>query len=155
MKSDPLITYRRTPATLDRSLLESFAETLRARVAGGRLFHFRITNDKELQTLNREFRKKDYATDVLSFPHAEEARADRKSAPQYMGDVAISWQRARAQAGEWGHSIEDEIRILMLHGLLHLRGMDHEGDSGAMARTEQRWRRKFGLPAGLIERVAE
>ncbi|MGD1070602.1 MAG: rRNA maturation RNase YbeY [Bryobacteraceae bacterium] len=135
------------PATLDRSLLESFADTLRARVARGQLFHCRITNDKELHTLNLEFRKKDYATDVLSFPNED--------ASGYLGDIAISLQRARAQALEWGHPIEDEIRILMLHGVLHLRGMDHEGDSGAMARTELRWRRKLGLPAGLIERVAE
>ena len=155
MKSDPLITYRRPPATLDRTVLESFAEMLRARVARGNLFHCRITNDAELQALNRVFRRKNYATDVLSFPGVEERRADRKSAPPYLGDIAISLQRARAQARQWGHSIEDEIRILMLHGVLHLKGMDHNGDSGEMARTETRWRRKLGLPAGLIERVAE
>ena len=155
MKSDPLITYRRPPATLDRTVLESFAEILHARVARGNLFHCRITNDTELQALNRTFRRKNYATDVLSFPGVEERRADRKSAPPYLGDIAISLQRARAQARQWGHSIEDEIRILMLHGVLHLKGMDHDGDSGEMARTETRWRRKLGLPAGLIERVAE
>jgi len=155
MKSDPLITYRRPPATLDRTVLESFADILRARVARGNLFHCRITNDAELQSLNRTFRRKNYATDVLSFPGVEERRADRKSAPPYLGDIAISLQRARAQARQWGHSIEDEIRILMLHGILHLKGMDHDGDSGQMARTETRWRRKLGLPAGLIERVAE
>jgi probable rRNA maturation factor len=108
-----------------------------------------------LRALNRTFRRKNYATDVLSFPGVEERRADRKSAPPYLGDIAISLQRARAQARQWGHSIEDEIRILMLHGILHLKGMDHDGDSGQMARTETRWRRKLGLPAGLIERVAE
>jgi len=157
MKSDPLITYRRPPATLDRTVLESFAEILRARVARGNLFHCRITNDAELQLLNRAFRKKDQPTDVLSFP----LRADYQSAagyrpaPPYLGDIAISLQRARAQARQWGHSIEDEIRILMLHGVLHLKGMDHHGDSGQMARTETRWRRKLGLPAGLIERVAQ
>jgi probable rRNA maturation factor len=155
MKSDPLITYRRPPATLDRTVLESFAEMLRARVARGNVFHCRITNDAELRALNRTFRRKNYATDVLSFPGVEERRADRKSAPPYLGDIAISLQRARAQARQWGHSIEDEIRILMLHGVLHLKGMDHDGDSGEMARTETRWRRKLGLPAGLIERVAE
>jgi probable rRNA maturation factor len=155
MKSDPLITYRRPPATLDRTVLESFAEMLRARVARGNLFHCRITNDAELRALNRTFRRKNYATDVLSFPGVGERRADRKSAPPYLGDIAISLQRARAQARQWGHSIEDEIRILMLHGVLHLKGMDHDGDSGEMARTETRWRRKLGLPAGLIERVAE
>jgi probable rRNA maturation factor len=72
----------------------------------------------------------------------------------YLGDIAISMARARAQARRYGHALEDEIRILMLHGVLHLRGMNHESDSGEMARSELRWRRKFGLPTGLIERAA-
>jgi probable rRNA maturation factor len=139
MKSDPLITYRRKPATLDSSSLESFAEVLRERVARGSEFHCRITNDAELQSLNARYRGADYPTDVLSFEG---------------GDIAISWQRAKAQAREWGHTIEDEIRILMLHGVLHLMGMDHETDSGRMRRAEARWRRKLGLPNGLIERAA-
>jgi len=143
MKSDPLITYRRAPATLDRSVPESFAETLRDRIARGRDFHCLITNDAELQSLNRTWRKQDRPTDVLSFPGSD----------GYLGDIAISLQRARAQAKEWGHAVEDELRILMLHGLLHLKGMDHESDSGAMARTELRWRKKLGLPTGLIERA--
>jgi probable rRNA maturation factor len=145
MKSDPLITYRRPPGTLDRSVLESFAEILHKRVARGQIFHCRITSDAELQSLNHTFRGKDCATDVLSFP----------SGGAYLGDIAISLQRARAQARECGHSIEDEVRILMLHGVLHLKGMDHDSDSGQMARTELRWRRKLGLAAGLIERAAQ
>jgi probable rRNA maturation factor len=148
MKSDPLITYRRKPATLDADSLQSFAEILRDRVARGREFHCRITNDAELQALNGQFRGKDYTTDVLSFPPAPEAATD-----QSLGDIAISMQRARSQAREWGHAAEDEIRILMLHGVLHLQGMDHESDSGQMKRTETRWRRKLGLPVGLIERI--
>ena len=68
-------------------------------------------------------------------------------------DLAISFDRAAAQAAELGHSVEDELCILMLHGLLHLAGMDHETDGGAMKRTEARWRKRLGLPAGLIERV--
>jgi probable rRNA maturation factor len=146
MKSDPLITYRRKPATLDDKSLQSFAEVLRDRVARGREFHCRITNDAELQALNAQFRGKDYATDVLSFP-SEDGRP--------LGDIAVSIQRARAQAHEWRHSTDDEIRILMLHGVLHLLGMDHESDSGRMKRTEIRWRRKLGLPVGLIERGAQ
>ena len=149
MKSGPLISYRRKPATLDAESLQSFAEVLRDRIARGREFHCRITNDAELQSLNAQFRGKDYPTDVLSFPH-EAAAADDRS----LGDIAISIQRARAQAREWGHATGDEIRILMLHGVLHLLGMDHESDSGQMKRTEMRWRRKFGLPVGLIERGA-
>ena len=97
-----------------------------------------IASDAELSALNRKFRGKNSATDVLSFPP---------------DDIAISFDRAATQAAELGHSVEDELRILMLHGLLHLGGMDHETDGGAMKRTEARWRKKLGLPAGLIERV--
>ena len=147
MKSDPLITYRRTPAHLDRSVPESFAETLRLRVARGRLFHCLVTGDAELRSLNCTWRKQDRPTDVLSFPGSGPGNGD------YLGDIAISLARARAQAREWGHSVEDDIRILMLHGLLHLKGMDHDSDSGEMARAELRWRRKLGLPSGLIERA--
>jgi probable rRNA maturation factor len=144
MKSDPLITFRRSPATLDVSRIESFAETLRARVARGREFHCLITGDAELRLLNLTYRSKDYATDVLSFP----------GEGPYLGDIAISLARARAQARQYGHTIEDEVRILMLHGLLHLKGMDHESDAGEMARAELHWRKKLGLPGGLIERAA-
>jgi probable rRNA maturation factor len=144
MKSDPHITYRRKPASLDLEALETFAKTLRGRVARGREFHCRITNDAELRQLNGQFRGKDYATDVLSFPSGEE---------DPIGDIAISLAMARAQAREFGHGVDDELRILILHGVLHLTGLDHETDSGEMRRTEQRWRKKLGLPAGLIERV--
>src|SRR5438105_10983003 len=133
MKSDPLITYRRKPAILDTSSLEQFAEVLRDRVTRGREFHCRITNDAELQSLNARFRGSDYPTDVLSFEG---------------GDIAISFERAKAQAREWGHTTEDEIRILMLHGVLHVMGMDHESDSGQMKRAEACWRGKLGLPNG-------
>jgi probable rRNA maturation factor len=149
MKSDPLITYRRKPATLDTDSLQSFAEVLRDRVARGREFHCRVTNDAELQSLNERFRGKDSPTDVLSFPYAAEPATS-----QPLGDIAISIQRAREQARAWGHATEDEIRILMLHGVLHLLGMDHESDSGEMKRAEIRWRRKLGLSAGLTERAA-
>jgi probable rRNA maturation factor len=71
-----------------------------------------------------------------------------------LGDIAISAARARAQARDFGHSTEDEIRILMLHGVLHLLGMDHETDAGVMARAEKRWRARLGLPNGLIDRTS-
>jgi probable rRNA maturation factor len=149
MKSDPLITYRRKPATLDAQSLQRFAEILRDRVARGREFHCLITNDAELRSLNAQFRKKDHPTDVLSFPNGYGI------ADPLLGDIAISIQRARAQAREYHHALEAEIRILMLHGVLHLLGMDHESDSGQMKRTEMRWRRKLGLSLGLIERSAQ
>lgn len=144
MKSDPLITYRRLPASLKRPRLERFARLAQGRIARGREFHCLITGDAEIRSLNRRFRGKDAATDVLSFPSGEK---------NPIGDIAISLVRARAQAKECGHSTEDEICILLLHGLLHLLGMDHETDTGAMARAELRWRRKLNLPAGLIERA--
>jgi probable rRNA maturation factor len=97
--------------------------------------------------LNREFLRRDYATDVLSFP--SNAQAGEGS----LGEIAISAQKAAQQARQFGHSVEDEIRILMLHGVLHLTGMDHERDAGRMGRAEARWRQKLGLPAGLIERA--
>jgi len=128
-----------------RRELRAFAERLRAEVAEGAAFDCLIAGDGELRRLNREFLKKDRATDVLSFPAA---------APNgFLGEIAISFDRARAQAAELGHGAADEIRVLMLHGVLHLLGLDHETDRGAMARAERAWRRKLGLPAGLIERV--
>jgi probable rRNA maturation factor len=122
-----------------------FARRLERDVAKGRAFDALITGDSELRRLNRDFRGKDYATDVLSFPSDD--------ANGHLGDIAISLGRARAQAREFGHGIEQEVQILMLHGVLHLLGYDHETDTGAMARAEERWRSKLGLPNGLIERV--
>lgn len=158
MKDDPLISFRRKPATrnpasIDPSGLDQFAETLRSRVSRGKMFHCRITNDQELRDLNARFRGKDYATDVLSFPLDGAPAGASQAEEQSLGDIAISLQRARAQAREHGHTLDEELRILMLHGVLHLLGMDHESDSGEMARAESRWRKKLELPTGLIERV--
>ncbi len=150
MKSDPLITFRRKPGQLDIESLEDFAEALRLRVLRGREFHCLITGDAELRRLNGQFRGKDAPTDVLSFPQ-EDGPADTNKG--YAGDLAISLARARVQAKQFGHSIETEIRVLMLHGVLHLKGMDHETDSGEMATTEKRWRKTLELPAGLVERT--
>jgi len=113
------------------------------RISRGREVICLLTDDRELRRLNRRFRASNYATDVLSFPN------------QNGGEIAISLERAAAQAAEHGHTVFDEIRILMLHGVLHLSGLDHESDSGEMARAERRWRRKFGLPNGLIERTGK
>ena len=148
------VTFRRVPATLRRSAIERFARRLRNEVAQGVPFHTLITGDAELRRLNRDFRKKDCATDVLSFPAEEGGQSSPRQSPDSsLGDLAISLARARAQAHEFGHTTEREIQILMLHGVLHLIGYDHEIDRGRMARLEKRWRAKLGLPAGLIERV--
>lgn len=141
------VTFRRAPATLRRRTIQKFALQLQNEVAGGRTFDTLITGDAELRRLNRDFRGMDYATDVLSFTVGG---TDGGGA---LGDLAISLGRARAQAREFGHSVEQEIQILMLHGLLHLLGHDHETDGGRMARIEKRWRARLGLPNGLIERA--
>lgn len=146
--SEPLVLFRHARAGLRRRALEEFARELSERVANGRWFQCLITGDEELRRLNREFLRKDYPTDVLSFP----ALTDGTAGPQ-CGEIAISAERAAEQAREFGHSVEDEIRILMLHGVLHLMGMDHERDQGAMARSETAWRKRLGLPASLTERV--
>ena len=145
------VVFRRAPASFVRRPIERFARKLQREVAKGRPFDCLITGDAELRRLNREFRGKDCATDVLAFP-SEKPVGRRKRLP-HLGDLAISLARARAQAGEFGHSIEQETGILMLHGLLHLLGMDHELDGGQMARAEKRWRARLGLPDGLIERA--
>jgi probable rRNA maturation factor len=108
-----------------------------------------LARDATLRKLNRNFRGQDKPTDVLSFPPASEAGA------KHGGDVAISFETARRQAEEHGHSLNEELRVLMLHGLLHLAGMDHETDGGEMAERETKLRRKLKLPSGLIARVHE
>ena len=105
-----------------------------------------LTTDDGIRGLNRRFRGKNKATDVLSFPV-------ERSVHGLAGDLAISVETAARQAGEQGHRLSVELRVLMLHGLLHLAGLDHETDDGAMARKERRLRAKLGLPLGLIERV--
>jgi len=142
------VTFRRIPAGVRRAALQRFARRLQKEVARGRSFDCLIAGDAELRRLNRTFRGRDYATDVLSFPAFQAAMGGG-----FLGDVAISWPRARAQARRYGHSPETEIRILMLHGVLHLLGMDHASDAGRMARAERRWRARLKLPNGLIERA--
>ncbi len=142
------VIFRRVPADLRQRAVERFARKLQDAVAKGRAFDCLITGDAELRRLNLKFRAKDQATDVLSFPGGTGLLAG-----QSLGSLAISLQRARAQARAFGHSTEDEIRILMLHGILHLTGLDHETDAGRMARAENRWRARLGLPTGLIERM--
>jgi probable rRNA maturation factor len=144
------VLFRHSFADVRPLAIARFARKLQSEVARGRSFDCLITGDAELRKLNREFRGKDYATDVLSFPAAPEP--GRKAAGP-LGDIAISAARARAQSRRFGHSAETEIRILMLHGVLHLMGFDHEIDEGRMARAEKRWRSRLGLPNGLIERA--
>lgn len=106
-----------------------------------------LTGDERIRALNRDFRGKNQATDVLSFPPAPPFSEGGQA-----GDLAISLDAALRQAVERGHTLQLEVQVLMLHGLLHLAGFDHETDSGEMARRENRLRKQLALPPGLIER---
>jgi len=150
------IVYHTPARVLRRRRLLEFARLLETDVAEGRPFCCVVTDDDEMRRLNRQFRHKDDATDVLSFPAcgagSQPAAASQSASVLSLGELAISFDRAREQAAGFGHSTEDEVRVLMLHGVLHLTGMDHERDGGEMQRAEQRWRRRLRLPDGLIER---
>ncbi|NUR55334.1 MAG: rRNA maturation RNase YbeY [Acidobacteria bacterium] len=123
-----------------------------------------LVSDARIRALNRQYRRKDRATDVLSFG-AEQDRGDarlRRAAPHaslfprpHLGDILIATPTARRQARAAGHSYAAELKVLALHGLLHLLGYDHADprDLGRMARIERRLRAKGGLRGGLIERV--
>jgi probable rRNA maturation factor len=103
-----------------------------------------VVSDRRMRALNRQFRGKDAVTDVLSFPVT--------TGGDFLGDIVIASGRAVRQAAEAGHSLSTELKVLALHGLLHLMGYDHDADAGAMARVESRLRKKAGLREGLIER---
>jgi probable rRNA maturation factor len=112
-----------------------------ARARGG--MTVAVVPDRRVRALNRQYRRTDAPTDVLSFPSDE---------PGYLGDVVIAAGVARQQARAARHALRTELRVLALHGLLHLLGYDHERDDGRMARVERRLRRRGGLAEGLIER---
>lgn len=116
-----------------------------------------LVPDARVRTLNRTFRRVDRVTDVLSFPADEldHTPTGKVRAGQYLGDVVIATGRAHRQAQQFDHGWATEVRLLALHGLLHLIGYDHEApsDDGAMARIERTWRRRGGLPDGLIDRA--
>jgi probable rRNA maturation factor len=144
------VLFRALPPKLrfsveEKRTLISFARALALRVLRGRSFTCLISHDSELHKLNRTFLSHDYPTDVLSFP--------APYASDSLGDMAISADRAEAQAVAFGHPRIDEIRILMLHGVLHLAGMDHQRDFGEMDRAERKWRTELNLPNGLIARA--
>ena len=106
-----------------------------------------LTTDRAIRRLNRQFRGINKPTDVLSFP------AGGVGAEAMAGELAISIPTARRQGAADGHSLATELKVLILHGLLHLAGYDHETDTGQMARRERQLRARLGLPLGLIERA--
>ena len=109
-----------------------------------------ITGSAAMRALNARFRAKNKATDVLSFPTGDHSR--RK--PQFAGEIAVSADIAMQNAKRLEHSVASEIKVLILHGILHLAGFDHERDNGKMARKEAQLRRMLKLPVALIERRA-
>jgi len=137
---------RQRKIRFDETEFSAFLTCLGKDLARGREFAVVIASDDALRRANARFRGKRSATDVLSFPDGEAGR---------LGDILISATRARRQAGEFGHRIEEELKILALHGLMHLLGFDHESDKGEMRRAESKWRKKYGLRQGLIERARQ
>ena len=107
-----------------------------------------VVSDRRMRALNRQFRGKDMATDVLSFPATH-----MPGVSTFLGDIVIAAGVATRQAREAGHPVSTELKVLALHGLLHLIGYDHDTDDGKMARAEARLRKKAGLREGLIERA--
>jgi probable rRNA maturation factor len=139
-----LIILKKKLAGVSERSLAGFAT--RARKAAGVQGQVQvlITSSEELRELNRRFRRKDKPTDVLSFPAIVDGEA---------GDIAISADIASKNAYQLGHSLDEELRILILHGILHLGGHDHETDKGEMEALESELRDRLKLPSSLIART--
>ena len=150
LSEPPSITRsRRLGAPLSRRELSRFLKEAQEQVGLSGEVTVLLTTDERLRELNREFRHKDSPTDVLSFPAEESLESS------YAGDLAISLETAARQAESFAHPVLTEIKVLILHGLLHLAGLDHETDRGRMARRERALREHFDLPAGLIQRARQ
>jgi probable rRNA maturation factor len=127
----------------DRTVVE-FLDRIAVDLAKRREFAVLVSSDDAVRDANRRFRGISKTTDVLSFPDGEDGR---------LGDILIAAGRAQQQARQYQLSIEDELKTLALHGLLHLMGHDHETDDGEMRELETNLRKRYGLRSGLIERV--
>jgi probable rRNA maturation factor len=145
-KNTDLVIMKKSVKGLSRAALTRFLAKVRRALGLPGAISVLVTSSREMQGLNRRFRGKNNATDVLSFP------AMPGVTEKVAGDVAISVEIAERNAHRLGHAAADEIRILALHGVLHLAGYDHERDDGEMERKEQHLRKSLGLPAALIER---
>jgi len=148
MKAESAILFEASARGLNSKSLLTFVNSA-CRAAGLRgSVSVLISNSLRLRDLNFRHRAKNAATDVLSFPSGELGNG-------FAGDIVISHDIAAANAHALGHSLSEEIRILILHGILHLAGYDHENDHGEMEQKEAVLRNKMGLPTGLIERTLE
>ena len=135
---------RQRRISIDDTQVVALLNRLAADLAQRREFAVLVSSDDAVRAANRQFRGISKTTDVLSFPDGEDGR---------LGDILISAGRAQAQAARYGLSVEDELKTLALHGLLHLLGYDHETDDGRMGARETKLRKRYGLPSGLIERA--
>jgi probable rRNA maturation factor len=143
-----MILNRQSRISLQDAVLARFLTSVRREL---KLTRREVTvcfvDDREIARLNGRFRNKPKPTDVLSFPPNGTGASDFPHADgaKVLGDIAISPQAARRNAKLFGRTFDEEIRILILHGVLHLAGYDHEADNGEMERIEMRLRKKFGL----------
>jgi len=154
MRVRDLVILQKKVAGLSLGTLNRFVARARQLAKLPGTVNVLITTSASIRNLNRRFRGKDKATDVLSFPSSfpNAVRGDGAKAAWSVGDIAISANIASENAARLGHSPAEEIKILALHGILHLAGFDHERDNGEMARKEANLRRALGLPVALIER---
>jgi probable rRNA maturation factor len=142
------------PHSLSKAGLARFLNRVRHAVGLDGEVHVLLAGDATLRRLNRRFLGHDKPTDVLSFPAgATTVFFGDPGEPELAGDLAISLETAARQAARQGHSLQDEVRVLLLHGALHLAGFDHETDAGEMAAREADLRQELGLPNGLIARA--
>lgn len=142
-----LLLNRQRRVALDLRPLKKLIKRLAAAVQSHEEdFSVTLMSDHNIRKLNRQFRGQDGATDVLSFPAGNSPlpkRFFREDSPLRLGEIAISVDTARQQAQRERHSLEEEIKLLIIHGLLHLLGYDHETDHGEMNRLEYRLRKRL------------
>jgi probable rRNA maturation factor len=138
----PEIINQQTKVKLDSDAFQTFAERAVNLVAFGKSATIAFVSDVEMCKLNSQFRRKNLTTDVLSFPYqADEFDADK----DFLGDIVISIEQAERQATENKLSLENEVFQLILHGILHLLGYDHETDNGEMNMLELKFRDKLEI----------
>jgi probable rRNA maturation factor len=140
---DPVLLNRQRTYPVQTPRLRDFINRVRQRLdLHSSEFSVWLTNDRKVRSLNSRFRHKDGYTDVLSFPNLP-GETEPGLDLSYLGDIIISVPTAHRQARAGGHGLERELRILIIHGVLHLLGYDHETDRGKMRRKELKLRKEL------------
>ncbi len=148
----PSLINRQRVEQADWSGVEAFLRQLSCEAAGAS-FSVCLLSDRGIRRYNKRFRHQDQTTDVLAFPAGGHGKEERgKEEQSYLGDIVISVETAGGNSVRYGLELEEEIKILALHGLLHLMGYDHENDGGRMAREEKLWCARLSLSRGLTAR---